>query len=75
VQDKLDLIRVKLVPGARFTPQARNLLCERLKMRVGDIRIVVDLVDDIPRSANGKFRAVVSQVSRDHAPDLQASLS
>ena len=75
VQDKLDRIRIKLVPGPGFTSGTRSLLSERLKMRVGDIRIVVELVDDIPRSANGKFRAVVSQVSRDDIPDLATTLA
>ena len=65
VHEKPDFVRVKLVPGNGFNKGAVALLIQRLKMRLGDVTIVVEPVTRIPRSANGKFQAVISQVPQE----------
>lgn len=59
VQEDYDLIRMKLVPAPGFGERDSRVIAERLRDRVGDVRIVEEIVDQIPRSANGKFRAVI----------------
>ena len=39
-----------------------RVLTERLRDRVGDVHVTVECVDQIPRSANGKFRAVICKL-------------
>ena len=62
VQETLDRLRVRLVPAAGWGPRHEADLAARLRERVGDMEIVFESVAEIPRSANGKFRAVVSML-------------
>jgi len=62
IQESLDLVRMLVVPGPGFAPKHEAALISSLHERVGDIRIQLEKVVDIPRSANGKFRAVISKV-------------
>jgi len=63
IQESLNLIRVLYVPASGFSDEARKSLINRLQERVGDIQIEIEAVDQIPRTSNGKFRAVISNVS------------
>jgi len=58
-------VQVLIVPrGTYSNASARNLMRE-IRARLGDeIEINLELVDRIPREANGKFRAVKSRVGR-----------
>lgn len=71
VQESLDLIRVLVVPGREFTARHEQALVEAVRERVGNISVKVELVREIPRSANGKFRAVISKVARADAVQKQ----
>lgn len=62
IQETRERLRVKYVPASDYTPQAGQALLRRLSERVGAMEIVLEAVDAIPRNANGKFRAVISQV-------------
>ena len=62
VQETRERLRVRLVPAAGWGPAHEADLAARIRGRVGDMEIVFDRVGEIPRSANGKFRAVVSQL-------------
>lgn len=62
IQESLDHIRLLVVPGEGFSPSTERHLAGALQERVGRVRIEVKLVTAIPRSANGKFRAVISRV-------------
>lgn len=63
VQERLDLLRVLLVPSEEFTAAHEALLVEGLRGRLGEeMRIEVEVVEDIPREASGKFRWVISRV-------------
>jgi phenylacetate-CoA ligase len=62
VQESLTALRVRYVPDGRFTRAHESEIAERLRQRVGDMEIVFESVEQVPRGANGKFRAVVSHV-------------
>lgn len=62
IQEALDRIRAKVVPAPGFGPtDAENIEC-RIRQRLGDVRVIVEAVEEIPRTQAGKFKAVVSQV-------------
>lgn len=56
IQQSLDSIRVRFVPTPDYTPQDGMIIGQRLRDRLGDMEIVLEPVERIPRSANGKFR-------------------
>jgi phenylacetate-CoA ligase len=62
IQEKIDQIIVRFVPAQGYSTDEGLRMAERLKYRLGDVNIVVKQVDNIPRSANGKFRAVISDI-------------
>ena len=62
VQEDLDNIVVKYVPAPGCSAKDLELLTLRLAERVGKIQIVLKAVERIPRVANGKFKAVVSNL-------------
>lgn len=62
VQEALDCIRVRYVPAAEFTSAAAEALTARLKAYLGNVRIVLEEVEEVPRTANGKFRAVICEL-------------
>jgi phenylacetate-CoA ligase len=64
VQETPDRIRVRIVKGEGFGEGDARALVERLEERVGKIAVTLDYVEAIPRSANGKFKAVVSMVGK-----------
>lgn len=63
IQDKLDLIRILYVPDETFTEGDGQSLVNRVRDRMGPIRVLLERVESIPRTGNGKFRAVVSNLS------------
>jgi phenylacetate-CoA ligase len=65
VQETLNRIRVRVVPDANYTDDASRLITRQLRERMGEVEVIVDLVDDIPRTSAGKFRAVVSELEKE----------
>jgi phenylacetate-CoA ligase len=62
IQEAIDRIRIRYVPEDGFTNQTGELLTKRLQAHLGNVDVVLEALDRIPRTANGKFRAVVSQL-------------
>jgi phenylacetate-CoA ligase len=63
VQTDLDRIVVRLIPRAEYTEKHGTVLIRDLKARVGaDMRVEIELVKELPRTARGKFKWVISQV-------------
>ncbi len=61
IQESLNKIRVKVVPTPKFNISDKNEIIHRVQQRVGNnVNVVVELVDKIPRTKAGKFKAVVS---------------
>lgn len=63
IQESLERIVVRYVPSKEFAKIHRNIIVERLQQRLGNIAIILEAVEEIPRSPNGKFRAVVSNIN------------
>jgi phenylacetate-CoA ligase len=64
VQETVDRLKVRVVPGATFSSTDRDKLIAGLRAYLGEaIRIDLELVEDIPREPSGKYRWVVSRVN------------
>jgi phenylacetate-CoA ligase len=59
VQETMDQIRVRFVPAPKYTSRDGRLLIKRLQARLGNIEVLLEPVDRVPRMSNGKFRAVI----------------
>lgn len=63
IQEKIDLIRILIVPTEKFSDKNQNLLLQNLRERLGyDIEIIFQKVESIPRTKSGKFNSVVSKL-------------
>jgi phenylacetate-CoA ligase len=62
IQETLDHVRVIISPAPGFTKAVEIDMINNLRDRMGDVRITVELVDALPRTSNGKVRAVVCKV-------------
>ena len=63
VQTDLDRLLIRIVPGGGFTDAERDHLVRELKARLGDdMRIDIELVDELPRTSRGKFKWVINEV-------------
>jgi phenylacetate-CoA ligase len=63
VQHDLDRFEIALVPDRAFDDDCAEVLRARLREHVGDVTVEIRTMDAIPRGANGKFRAVISEVT------------
>ncbi len=64
IQEALDLIRVKVVATNNFSKHDVEDIMGRIQQRLGDqVRVVVEVVPEIPRTKAGKFQAVISRIS------------
>jgi len=65
VQEAADRIRIKVVATPEFGPRDAAEMIARVRQRLGPtVRVEVETVDAIPRTAAGKFQAVVSLIDR-----------
>jgi phenylacetate-CoA ligase len=62
IQEQLDFIRVRVVAKSDFGNEEKQLICRRLRERLGPIRVEVECVDKIERTHRGKFRSVISRL-------------
>lgn len=63
VQTDLDRIVVRLIPRAEYTEQHGITLRRDLAARIGEnMRIEIEKVTELPRTARGKFKWVISEV-------------
>ncbi|MBI2374222.1 MAG: phenylacetate--CoA ligase family protein [Deltaproteobacteria bacterium] len=62
VQEALDRIVVRLVPTRGFGSEHEASIADRLRERLGDVAVVFEHLDEVPRTSSGKFRAVVSKL-------------
>ncbi len=65
VQERLDRLRVRYVPTLGFSVNAAGEIVSRLRARMGAVEVELEEVAAVPRSAAGKLRAVVSELSPD----------
>ena len=65
IQESVDLVRVQVVPTSGFGQADGKAIQRGLCERLGEVVVVVEPVRAIPRTSNGKFRAVISRVDSD----------
>ncbi|HSC33023.1 MAG TPA: hypothetical protein VLD17_14920 [Gemmatimonadaceae bacterium] len=73
VQEALDRVRVRLVPAAGYTSADGAAIAARIRDRLGDVVVIIDEVREIPRTSNGKLRAVICQLSESERMRLRAT--
>ncbi len=71
IQESLDRVRVRFVPAPDYCPEAGRSIIERLKARMGEVEVILEQVDVVPRTQNGKFRAVICNLSAEERCHLQ----
>jgi phenylacetate-CoA ligase len=64
IQESMEQLRVKYVPAVGFSEKDAVLLVNRIQERVGNMKVIIEEVASIPRTKNGKFRAVLSNIAR-----------
>lgn len=76
IQEDLHHLRVRIVPSARYTEETGPELLVYLRRFVGhEVRITLECVssDEMRAELDGKFRAIVSRLSREPAEALATS--
>jgi phenylacetate-CoA ligase len=68
VQQSLNRAVVRFVPAQDYTPAAGESIRNALKARMGPITVDLEPMEQIPRAANGKFRAVVCEIPATERP-------
>jgi phenylacetate-CoA ligase len=64
IQEDLRRIRVKIVPSNGFGDADARDIVARVQQRLGcEVEVIVEVVERIPRTKAGKFKAVISLVS------------
>jgi len=64
LQETLDRIVVRVVPARGYNEHDAASIVAGARARLGNVDVEIEQVSEIARSANGKFRAVVSSVPR-----------
>lgn len=66
IQTAIDRLKVRIVRGPTFSEEDTKQLLKTLRKRVGNnMKVEIEYLDKIPRESNGKFRAVVSQLTEE----------
>jgi phenylacetate-CoA ligase len=61
IQETLACIRVKIVPADEFNNTTAKEIVQRVQQRLGSaVQVIIEPVNQIPRTAAGKFPAVIS---------------
>jgi phenylacetate-CoA ligase len=64
IQESFEQIRVKVIPAEGFDEREINEIRKGVQERIGsDIIVIVEQVEKIERSKNGKFRATISKIN------------
>ncbi len=71
IQETLGTVRVRYVPAAGFTDRSANRIIEAIRSRLGPVEVLLESVSQLPREANGKFRAVICRIPPEQRPDRQ----
>lgn len=70
IQESIQRIRVRYVPEPGYTDSDGASISERLRERLGPVEVILEPVAEIERSANGKFRSVVCNLSREDRQEM-----
>lgn len=73
VQEALDRIRLRLVPADGYTSADGAAIAGRIRDRLGNVTVTIDEVAEIPRTSNGKLRAVICDLPESERARLRAA--
>ena len=68
IQQPSRAIRVLVAPAPQYSSADEETLTREIRARLGDVPVRFELVERIPRTANGKFRAVIAEKSTNSPP-------
>jgi phenylacetate-CoA ligase len=63
IQHSLSEFELKIVASVALSNKEKEILLIRMQSQLGDITLKITELDQIPRSENGKFKAVISYVT------------
>lgn len=76
IQETLNRIRVKVVPTDGFGPADVHDIISRVQQRLGSqVEVIVESVENIPRTIAGKFQAVISLLREQQSPGAKTTPS
>ena len=71
IQESLEEVRVRYVPDNGFSSYTAQTIVKRLQDRMGSIEVILEACQEIPRESNGKFRAVICNLSEDERASIR----
>jgi phenylacetate-CoA ligase len=64
IQHELDRFEIKVIVSNALTAAERNIIQKRMDSQLGEIKLEINEVEKLPRTANGKIKAVVSNLKK-----------
>lgn len=72
IQEKVDELLVKIVKRPSYSAADEETLLSGFKERLGDdVKVRISYVDEIPRTANAKFKWVISRIRPNFASNVE----
>jgi phenylacetate-CoA ligase len=65
IQHKIDKIEIKLITDSNFDIDIEKIITKRIKSQLGEINIYFTYVKNLPRTKNGKIKAVISKIKNE----------
>ncbi|MFA0964673.1 phenylacetate--CoA ligase family protein [Roseivirga sp. BDSF3-8] len=65
IQEERDVFRILVVPGKGYSKEDRAIIESNFRKRVGEGKLTFQSVEAIPRTAAGKYKAIVSKIKKD----------
>ena len=68
IQETLNCVRLRFVPDTQYRAEHGEAMIKRIQERMGNVQVVLEPVNEIPRTTNGKFRAVICNLRAKQRP-------
>jgi len=75
IQEALNRVRVRYVPAADYSIAAGNSLVSQMRAYLGDVEVILEPVNEVPRTSNGKFRAVICNLPTEMRNSLEGRVT
>jgi phenylacetate-CoA ligase len=72
IQESLENIRLRFIPASEYTEEANVTIIESLKARMGNVKLTLEPVTEIPRNSRGKFRSVICNLSPEEIAKIKS---
>lgn len=64
IQNSLEAITIKIVPDIKLDEEEKKTIVTRVHSQLGNVEVIIEEVTDIPKTNNGKIKAVISTVKK-----------